>query len=770
MALALLPLSPLLLLRLSQPPQPPPPPPQTAAANAPAGTFLGYVDDGTRTWRGIPYAEPPVDDLRWRRTVPARNLTEPLATTSFRADCAQIGPGWSSLGGMIPDCHDYMHGCPNMTWSEETSEDVSGTRSCLFRWHSSGPPRPPPRLPLRVPDSVAAMPQCLYLNVYAPDNSGKEPGPGTQGFPVVVYFPSGAFQWGAANDWENNAYKKSTAPGWNSSVFVTANYRTGIFGFLASESLSKRSGDNSSGLFGIHDQTMVLKWIQRNIAAFGGDPKRVMIFGESAGATSMSLHLVMPESEGLFHAVAIDSGAFNQWTYRSWGDAMDIWENVTKALGCDEWGEPLDCMLEKPKDVLLNVSDAYYGNSTGKSLPHPEAINGTQWGPVVDGNLLPLPPIDMLKRGMLSSPQVPVLLGSNGDEGSTFLSDSVYDQSAFEQWCNHTFGMPFGPTIYEYYSAPQRLKPQPSPDRRPGGGETWENAATSAIGDFVMRCPTRAAARALAEQGHPVFLYNFVHQPAESVNWPSGTQNLGAFHGAEVPFVFHDTFEMVGGETELSDAMSVYWTNMASSGDPNTWAGPTATPPTPAPATSADAHNRHRRGVSVGSTTTLTPPSPPGHNSSHRPANWTHWWHYQGYDCDSGIEEGTCDGSEHDCKAKCLADPKCGGYNSDKHLKKLDCRRNMQPFNHHGQPDPTFELWLLQPTPMPPPPPPRPPYVQLPEKCGLFSQDSQCYHPSSAYRKIAIFLNETDIGGGDKYIKNASSLTKCCAACAAVRY
>jgi para-nitrobenzyl esterase len=204
----------------------PSPPLPVATARAPSGVYLGSVVDGTRTWRGIPYAEPPVDDLRWRRTVPAGNLTEPLVTTKFQPDCAQIGPGWPSLGGMISPCNDYVHGCPNFTWSEATSED------------------------------------CLYLNVYAPDNSGKEPDPEDQGFPVIVYFPSGAFQWGAANDWENNAYKKATAPGWNSSVFVTANYRTGIFGFLASDSLSKRAGDNSSGLFGIHDQTMVLKWVQ----------------------------------------------------------------------------------------------------------------------------------------------------------------------------------------------------------------------------------------------------------------------------------------------------------------------------------------------------------------------------------------------------------------------------------------------------------------------------------------------------------------------------
>ena len=104
----------------------------------------------------------------------------------------------------------------------------------------------------------------------------------------------------------------------------------------------------------------------------------------------------------------------------------------------------------------------------------------------------------------------------------------------------------------------------------------WVDLAQEIIGDFVMRCPTRDAATALSEQGHDVFLYDFTHQPGMSVNWPGGTHNLGAFHGAEVPFVFHDDFELMGGEVNLSSTMSTYWTNMASSGDPNTWSGPTA--------------------------------------------------------------------------------------------------------------------------------------------------------------------------------------------------
>ena len=145
------------------------------------------------------------------------------------------------------------------------------------------------------------------MNVYAPETTTD-----ISKLPVIVYFPSGAFEWGASNDLENNAYRKAQNLGWKDIILVTSAYRTGIFGFLASPGLSARSGDGSSGLFGIHDQTMVLKWIQRNIGAFGGDKDRVMIYGESAGATSMSLHLVMPESAGLFHSVAIDSGAFNQ--------------------------------------------------------------------------------------------------------------------------------------------------------------------------------------------------------------------------------------------------------------------------------------------------------------------------------------------------------------------------------------------------------------------------------------------------------------------------
>ena len=217
------------------------------------GKLQGFVEQGSRKWLGVPYAEPPIGDR------PA---------TAFKPDCAQFGPGWPSLG---------------VTNLNTTSED------------------------------------CLTLNIFSP--LGVVPG----GAPVVVFFPAGGYTWGAANDAEMNAYQKAAAPGWQNTVFVTANYRVSIFGFLAHKSLRSRSPSRSTGCYGSQDQRESLRWVQDNIAAFGGDPKRVMIFGESAGATSITTHMVMKDSWGLFQRAAADSGGFSPWV-RTFEDASDVFE------------------------------------------------------------------------------------------------------------------------------------------------------------------------------------------------------------------------------------------------------------------------------------------------------------------------------------------------------------------------------------------------------------------------------------------------------------
>ena len=145
--------------------------------------------------------------------------------------------------------------------------------------------------------------------------------------------------------------------------------------------------------------------------------------------------ILSPDSRGLFHGALIDSGAFNQWTYRPWEDATDLYKVLVKQLGCDAWKSPLDCMLSKDKNTLLNVSDTYYGNC---SLPHKESIVTTQWAPAMDGVVIPDIPADMLVAGKAAA--VPVLLGSNKNEGSTFITHPPRDLLQFEEFFNTTFG------------------------------------------------------------------------------------------------------------------------------------------------------------------------------------------------------------------------------------------------------------------------------------------------------------------------------------------
>jgi para-nitrobenzyl esterase len=245
----------------------------------PLGKVQGFMGEGnTLEWRGIPYAAPPTGQRRWRSPEPPANWTDVLDATEYAADCAQFGPAWVSLApkdSQAP-CHNNIQGCVNWTWSNATSED------------------------------------CLYVNVYQSADAAPAPRP------VVVYFAAGALEWGSGDDLENSGEGIGSKPGWKDVILVTLNYRKGIFGFLASDELKKRDARNTAGLFGMQDQTMALRWVRQNIGAFGGDASRVTLFGESAGATSVSLHMVMPESQGLFHGAIMDSGSFNQWTYRPW--------------------------------------------------------------------------------------------------------------------------------------------------------------------------------------------------------------------------------------------------------------------------------------------------------------------------------------------------------------------------------------------------------------------------------------------------------------------
>ena len=227
--------------------------------NTTTGSLQGFVEQGSRKWLGVPYAEPPVGDRRWRPPAPKKHWgSAPRDATMFKPDCAQFGPGWPSLG---------------ITDLNTTSED------------------------------------CLTLNVFAP--LGTVAG----GAPVVVFFPAGGYTWGAANDAEMNAYAKASAPGWQNVVFVTANYRVSIFGFLAHQSLRSRSPSGSTGCYGSQDQREP-------------GPSFVVVFAASGTSfTASELEAALAVSGGTFGESRSESsgraGAGRRHHHRTGGLAPD---------------------------------------------------------------------------------------------------------------------------------------------------------------------------------------------------------------------------------------------------------------------------------------------------------------------------------------------------------------------------------------------------------------------------------------------------------------
>jgi para-nitrobenzyl esterase len=379
---------------------------------------------------------------------------------------------------------------------------------------------------------------CLFLNVWTPAGST------TSSLPVMVFVHGGGFLTGSGGDSLYDGTKLATATG---HVIVTLNYRLGPFGFLSNAPLRSEAGAHgSAGNYGILDQIAAFQWVKENIASFGGDASSVTIFGESAGGTSMFVHLASPLTKGLFSHMMIESGwapysaAALPQTY-----ADGFGATFAMALGCNDAANLLSCLRAKPVTNILNASPV---NSAGLT-----DANGVDWFPVVDGYAIPKEPISSIVAG--SFHQVPTLLGNNGNEGTLFLymspptdnaSYTAYEES---QYPGH------GAAIVAEY-----------PISAYGG--SYLNASAAALADGTFLCPARKVARAIAASGMPTYRYAFDHAAA-SIPIPS----LGAFHGSELLFVFGNPLEGLFGlqanEVPLSDAMMGYWGAMAKSGDPN---------------------------------------------------------------------------------------------------------------------------------------------------------------------------------------------------------
>jgi para-nitrobenzyl esterase len=382
---------------------------------------------------------------------------------------------------------------------------------------------------------------CLYLNVWAP--------PGADHLPVMVWIHGGAFIFGSGNDkWY--AGQPLAAQG---VVVVTINYRLGALGFLAHPALDSDDPQfPTSGNYGLEDQRAALQWVNSNIAAFGGDPDHVTIFGESAGGFSACVHYLSSRTAGLFEAAISESG-FCSTTVLAPGHALaeSLGLDLGQQLGCPGSGQDaLACLRAVDVDTILAATNLPPATSQTPGGPFYQAALLPDVLPNVDGYVIAAPLLDELTAGNFT-PR-PLLLGTNQNEGTLFHSSIYGKQVGTDADYQNALAVRFGsanvPAIIAHYPSASFATPN--------------DALAEVSGDAFFVCPARATARGAARGGAPVFRYSFEHaleNPFEA--------GLGVFHSSEVPFVFgNDDYPLgkIGASgAPIATAMQSEWTSFA---------------------------------------------------------------------------------------------------------------------------------------------------------------------------------------------------------------
>jgi para-nitrobenzyl esterase len=453
------------------------------------------VAAGVRRFLKIPYAKPPVGDLRWKAPVKNDPWTGLRHQTAFASSCPQ-----------------------NMTMQGPMSTEED----------------------------------CLYLNVWSPD-------PAPAKAPVMVWFHGGGNFAGSAADlvpttkqlWYDGQFFASR----HGVVVVSANYRLGAFGFFPHPALAaEHSPLGNQGLF---DQRAALQWVQSNIAAFGGDPGNVTIFGESAGSADVCYHVVSGVT-GLFERAISESGgcstSLGGTRELTSADAAPGMLAFTKTVGCDTAPDPLSCLRGKTAAEIL------------AGAPAPDLTGGTmistafRFGVVVDGpgGFLPDQPRTLLDTGKIV--KVPYILGSNNDEGMLFVLNATIPTSYAEYLSAHksNFGSVASQVMSEY----------PVSDF---GGD-YKKALATAIGDSGLICGTHDTARRAAQAGLSVYMYNF------NIAWGIAPTVLLASHASEISHVFGDPVNADANGKAVSDAMNSFWAHFAQTGNPNFQGAPAMWP------------------------------------------------------------------------------------------------------------------------------------------------------------------------------------------------
>ncbi|MGV1683864.1 carboxylesterase/lipase family protein [Sphingopyxis sp. NJF-3] len=452
---------------------------QDRTATVESGELIGTADAGVVRFLGIPYAAPPVGERRW--AAPAAPL--PWAG---RREAKTNGPGCMQAitpGGFGPWTHEYVTPPP-------VSED------------------------------------CLTLNIWAPANHDGGP------LPVMVWIHGGAFMSGsnAVPIYDGTELAK------RGIVVVSINYRLGVFGFAAFRDLAGDPGGGAN--FGLQDMVAALRWTQRNIAAFGGDPEQVTVAGQSAGAMAVHMLLVSPRSDGLFARAIAQSGI--------------IETPLPGRAEADRRGADL-LARAKLADVAalrrLSADRVMALLATGPLAGAGEVGGMPLLGPVVDGAILPGQVAALEAAGARRA--VPVMVGLNADEG-------VLNPGYFRT------------TPAEVRARAARMAGEAGADALLAGDPLDNEAAVLAAGQRLTRLYGLASLVdwARAYRG-PVFAYYYTHpEPGP------GSEMFGAFHSAEIPYVFNALSAsperpFTAADRAIAETMSHLWANFVKRGDPN---------------------------------------------------------------------------------------------------------------------------------------------------------------------------------------------------------
>lgn len=457
------------------------PEPMTNKMEVTGGTITGIHKNGLNIFKGIPFAAPPVGDLRWRAPQPVQPWSGVLKADKFSKSAPQIiFPNASSMNNEVG----------------EQSED------------------------------------CLYLNVWAPENNSNKK------LPVMIWIHGGGFAIGAPSMVNYNGAELAQ----KGVVVVSLAYRLGALGFMAHPDLTAESVHKVSGNYGILDQIAGLKWVRDNISKFGGNPENVTIFGESAGGISVSILCASPIARGLFHkAISQSGGAFGpvtekreNGTTQNLSGAEQHGVEFAKRMGAESITE---LRRLTPQEILKDDQSAGMGG----------------FWPICDGYVITEDQYKLYQQGKFAD--VPVIIGTNADEGALFIHDITIEY--FESMLHKTFGK----------MKDEALKIYPSTDKA-----TALQSVRNLFRDQAFAWPSWAWARLQAENGKSeVFVYLFDQpQPPRKVGMPLPK----AAHADDVNYVFGHTdsnfnFDYTDGDRRLSSVIMDYWTNFAKNGNPN---------------------------------------------------------------------------------------------------------------------------------------------------------------------------------------------------------